>query len=80
MIRIRYGNRIGFDKDGVHATGREVYREILPGFWGWVDEYENDYDTVDLPVTEPDSTPEEDDQLDSFLAEWDEWVEWESWR
>lgn len=66
-MRIRYASRMGFDKDGVHATGREVYREILPDFWGWVDEYENDNDTIDLPVTDPDA-PEEDDWLDDFFA------------
>lgn len=75
-MRIRYASRIAFDRNGVHATSREVYREILPGFWGWVDEYEDDYDTVDLPVTEPDSTPEEDDWLYNFLAEW----EAEGWK
>ena len=76
MIRIKYSDRIAFDRNGVHATGREVYREILPDFWVWVDEYEDDDDTIDLPVTEPDSTPEEDDQLDSFLAEWED-KDWE---
>lgn len=75
-MRIRYASRIAFDRNGVHATGREVYREILPDFWGWVDEYEND-DTVDLPVTDPDA-PEEDDLYDlyDFLAEW----EAEGWK
>ena len=72
-MRIRYASRIGFDRNRIHATGREVYREFLPGFWGWVDEYEDD-DTVDLPVTDPDA-PEEDD-LYNFLAEW----EAEGWK
>lgn len=74
MTRIRYGARMGFDRNGIHATGREVYREILPDFWGWVDEYEDD-DTIDLPVTDPDAT-EEDYSLYNFLDEW----EAEGWK
>ena len=74
MTRIRYGTRMGFDRNGIHATGREVYREIFPDFWGWVDEYEND-DTIDLPVTDPDAT-EEDYSLYNFFDEW----EAEGWK
>lgn len=41
-----------FDRMGVHATGREVYRKAADGIhWSWFPEYENDF-TVDMEVTE----------------------------
>jgi len=42
-----------FDRDGVHATGREVLRESPAGTLVWYPEYEDD-DTWDDPVTESD--------------------------
>lgn len=60
MARIRnnYGP-MPFDRRGVHATGREVYRQSLGGVWNWQPEYEDD-DTVDLPETDPDYDPYEE--------------------
>lgn len=56
--RIRYNwNEIPFDRNGVHATGREVYTYNRPGnYWYWSSEYEDD-PTVDLPETDPEVLP-----------------------
>jgi hypothetical protein len=57
MKRIRYiDGEIPFDRDGQHATGREVAEWVNPTSGGdpvlcWFPEYEGD-DTVNLPCTE----------------------------
>ena len=49
--RIRTMNYIPCDRNGVHATGREVWTQAAAGNWTWVNEYEDD-DTVNLPDTD----------------------------
>ena len=51
--RIRWINddEMPFDKEGRHATGREVYNESLDGHFHWDPEYEGD-ETEDMDVTE----------------------------
>lgn len=57
MERIRYiDGDMPFDRDGQHATGREVAEWVYPTNGGepvlcWFAEYEGD-DTADLPCTE----------------------------
>lgn len=57
MKRIRYiDGDMPFDRDGQHATGREVAEWVNPTSGGdpvlcWFPEYEGD-DTVNLPCTE----------------------------
>ena len=59
MIEIR--NIVGempFDRDGFHATGREVLQELPNGKHAWFAEFEDD-STVDMPITEsPDDEAE----------------------
>lgn len=57
-IRIRFieDDYMPFDRDGEHATGREVARLVYPTNGGepslcWFTEYEGD-DTCSLPTTE----------------------------
>ena len=51
-IRIRMINGpMPFDKDGKHATGREVWTQAAAGNWVWAPEFEGD-DTEDMPETE----------------------------
>ena len=57
-IRVSFAD-MPFDRRGVYATGREVYRQSLGGVWSWQSEYEDD-DTVDLPETDPDYDPYEE--------------------
>lgn len=74
QMKIRELRNIPFDKNGRHATGREVLWETSSGSI-WVDEYEGD-DTVDLPTTEPWDDPEPDPDED-----WDtEEIESAIWR
>ena len=48
-----------FDRDGYHATGREVLTRVGDGSFVWLPEYE-DGETVDLPETDPPYDPDEE--------------------
>lgn len=47
----RINGPMPFDKDGRHATGREVWAQAAAGNWVWAPEFEGD-DTEDMEVTE----------------------------
>ena len=59
-IRIRRAWPMPFDRNGVHATGRE-YLEYVNGIPCWFAEYE-DSPTVDLPTTDEDYDYEMEDE------------------